>query len=256
MAAAASYQYGAIRKIDHHDHIKHVAAANVALAVIPADSPFWIVHWMYQEFAKCDGCGTHDHHECVLIDNYGNSHCIQAEMPYAPWLNDASPFPKWLETTMSFYRDTDRKPLDDPAIDVVKQLPTLFGFSTFATLSTDWLQAFATYTHTYATADPTDLVEWKREEEEEEMRAKMQARSGMDSKESIPSLVSATSGNSIGNSTALPSGSDIAYQAAPAPSIRRDMKGPSGVDDILQTFQEVSRGAAAANPIFVPPASS
>jgi hypothetical protein len=42
---------------------------------------------------------------------------------------------------------------------------------------------------------------------------------------------------------------------APAP-VRREMKGPSGVDDILQTFQEVRRSemeAAAANPIFVPP---
>lgn len=39
--------------------------------------------------------------------------------------------------------------------------------------------------------------------------------------------------------------------------VRREMKGPSGVDDILQTFQEVRRSemeAAAANPIFVPPA--
>ena len=43
---------------------------------------------------------------------------------------------------------------------------------------------------------------------------------------------------------------------APQP-VRREMKGPSGVDDILQTFQEVRRSemeAAAANPIFVPPA--
>ncbi len=44
--------------------------------------------------------------------------------------------------------------------------------------------------------------------------------------------------------------------AGAAAPVRREMKGPSGVDDILQTFQEVRRSemeSASANPIFVPP---
>jgi hypothetical protein len=183
-AAAASLpvdQYGAIRKIEHHDHIEHVVAANAALAALPVDSDFWIVHWMYQEFAECDGCGTHDHQQFVLIDNYGNSHPIQAEMPFAPWLASSSPFSKWLKTMKSFYRDTYRKRLDDPAIDVIKELPNTFDFTTFSMLSTHWLQAFATYTHTYAYADPTpfaeeELAERKKEERKEAARKKKEER--------------------------------------------------------------------------------
>ena len=40
-------------------------------------------------------------------------------------------------------------------------------------------------------------------------------------------------------------------QQTPAP-VRREMKGPSGVDDILQTFQEVRNAEVNANPIFAP----
>jgi len=40
-------------------------------------------------------------------------------------------------------------------------------------------------------------------------------------------------------------------QQAPPP-VRREMKGPSGVDDILQTFQEVRNAEVNSNPIFSP----
>jgi len=36
---------------------------------------------------------------------------------------------------------------------------------------------------------------------------------------------------------------------------RREMKGPSGVDDILRTFQEVRNAELEANPIMIPPSS-
>jgi hypothetical protein len=62
--------------------------------------------------------------------------------------------------------------------------------------------------------------------------------------------------NSPGMPTTAPSrGPQLGPQGG-AGAGRREMKGPSGVDDILQTFQEVRRSemeAAAANPIFVPP---
>ena len=40
--------------------------------------------------------------------------------------------------------------------------------------------------------------------------------------------------------------------AAPPPTIRREMKGPSGVDDILQTFKEVREAETGSHPIFSP----
>ena len=42
--------------------------------------------------------------------------------------------------------------------------------------------------------------------------------------------------------------------AKPAPQVaRREMKGPSGVDDILRTFEEVSRVEAQATGNYMPP---
>jgi hypothetical protein len=37
-----------------------------------------------------------------------------------------------------------------------------------------------------------------------------------------------------------------------APSMRREMKPPSGVDDILETFKEVRRAELDSNPVFIP----
>lgn len=43
--------------------------------------------------------------------------------------------------------------------------------------------------------------------------------------------------------------------AAVPPPVRREMKGPSGVDDILQTFKEVREAETSSHPIFSPPPS-
>lgn len=40
---------------------------------------------------------------------------------------------------------------------------------------------------------------------------------------------------------------------APPPMMRREMKGPSGVDDILRTFEEVRNSEMNSNPIAMPP---
>jgi hypothetical protein len=41
--------------------------------------------------------------------------------------------------------------------------------------------------------------------------------------------------------------------AAAAPQVRREMKGPSNVDDILQTFKEVREAETGSHPMFSPP---
>jgi hypothetical protein len=40
---------------------------------------------------------------------------------------------------------------------------------------------------------------------------------------------------------------------APPPMVRREMRGPSGVDDILKTFQEVRNAEMNASPVSMPP---
>jgi hypothetical protein len=40
---------------------------------------------------------------------------------------------------------------------------------------------------------------------------------------------------------------------APSPMMRREMKGPSGVDDILRTFEEVRNSEMNSSPIAMPP---
>jgi hypothetical protein len=44
--------------------------------------------------------------------------------------------------------------------------------------------------------------------------------------------------------------------AAPSPVQRREMRGPSGVDDILKTFQEVRAAELDASPLSMPPPQS
>ena len=41
--------------------------------------------------------------------------------------------------------------------------------------------------------------------------------------------------------------------AAAPPPVRREMKGPSNVDDILQTFKEVREAETGSHPMFSPP---
>jgi hypothetical protein len=41
--------------------------------------------------------------------------------------------------------------------------------------------------------------------------------------------------------------------AAAPPQVRREMKGPSNVDDILQTFKEVREAETGSHPMFSPP---
>ena len=57
--------------------------------------------------------------------------------------------------------------------------------------------------------------------------------------------------------SAAPGGSTgVFFQppSAPAPPLqRREMSGPKGVDDILQTFQEVRQAEVNSHPIFSPP---
>jgi hypothetical protein len=45
----------------------------------------------------------------------------------------------------------------------------------------------------------------------------------------------------------------ISPQQQQQPAVRREMKGPSGVDDILKTFQEVRAADMEMNPVFIPP---
>jgi len=45
---------------------------------------------------------------------------------------------------------------------------------------------------------------------------------------------------------------NMAASYSQAPAQRREMKGPSGVDDILKTFQEVRNAELEINPISIP----
>lgn len=45
-------------------------------------------------------------------------------------------------------------------------------------------------------------------------------------------------------------------QSAPPSGPRREMRGPSGVDDILKTFQEVRAAEMEMSPVMIPPTPS
>lgn len=60
--------------------------------------------------------------------------------------------------------------------------------------------------------------------------------------------------NSMNSSPPMPQmPQSMAAAASSAPVQRREMRGPSGVDDILKTFQEVRAAEVDISPVFIPP---